>query len=313
MADADYGEYGDYPAGTGTGRRQMIVNMAGALGSVVLVVSLVYWGYELAMRDVRGVPVVRALDGPMRMAPEDPGGAVIDHQGLAVNDVAARDGGSVSDRVVLAPAPVELTVEDIPGLQQAAALAQPQIQSDGTVGDLRESPAPVESADIDTARSIDPGSLVPVIAGGQEAAVDAALLEALGQMDAPPAPAGALTRSLRPQPRPGNGATPARASSAAAVATPVSFTDAASLAIGTRMVQFGAFETEAMAQAEWNRVSAQLGPLMGGKAPVLQAAESGGSNFWRLRATGFENEDDARRFCAAAEADGVRCIPVVQR
>ena len=31
-------------------------------------------GLQLMMRDVNGIPVVRALDGPMRMAPTDPGG-----------------------------------------------------------------------------------------------------------------------------------------------------------------------------------------------------------------------------------------------
>src|SRR5690606_33390739 len=102
-------------------RGQRMVNLAGALGSVALVLSLGYWGWELAVRDVRGVPVVRALEGPMRTAPEEVGGRVIDHQGLSVNDVAARDGGTGSDRVVLAPAPVDLTADDVAGLVLASA------------------------------------------------------------------------------------------------------------------------------------------------------------------------------------------------
>jgi hypothetical protein len=52
---------------------------------VALVVGLGVWGYKLAVRDVRGVPVIQAMDGPMRIAPEIPGGEIADHQGLAVN------------------------------------------------------------------------------------------------------------------------------------------------------------------------------------------------------------------------------------
>ena len=52
---------------------------------------------------------------------------------------------------------------------------------------------------------------------------------------------------------------------------------------------------------------------MAGKGLVLQPAESGGRTFYRLRATGFEDEDDARRFCAAFVAQSATCIPVPQR
>ncbi len=78
--------------------------MLGAAASVALIAGLGWWGYDLAMRDARGVPVVRALEGPMRVAPEDPGGEVVDHQGLSVNNVAAVGAAAPPpDRLVLAP------------------------------------------------------------------------------------------------------------------------------------------------------------------------------------------------------------------
>jgi hypothetical protein len=46
---------------------------------------------------------------------------------------------------------------------------------------------------------------------------------------------------------------------------------------------------------------------------VIQSAESGGRTFYRLRAEGFADEDDARRFCAAITAEGPDCIPVAVR
>ncbi len=91
------------------------VSFFGAMASVALVVGVGVWGYKLMVRDVSGVPVVRALAGPMRIQPDNPGGLQADHQGLAVNAVAA--GGTAAptaDRLMLAPRPVELTDEDRP-------------------------------------------------------------------------------------------------------------------------------------------------------------------------------------------------------
>jgi SPOR domain len=46
---------------------------------------------------------------------------------------------------------------------------------------------------------------------------------------------------------------------------------------------------------------------------VIQSAESGGRTFYRLRAHGFDGDDDARRFCAVLQAQAADCIPVAQR
>ena len=89
MADVDYDEFeGDYnpPAAH---PMQRWTTLAGGVISLVLVVGIGVWGYNIAMRDAMGVPVVRALEGPMRVAPENPGGEIAAHQGLSVNDVAA--------------------------------------------------------------------------------------------------------------------------------------------------------------------------------------------------------------------------------
>ncbi|CAN0602350.1 unnamed protein product [Ectocarpus sp. 12 AP-2014] len=57
---------------------------------------------------------------------------------------------------------------------------------------------------------------------------------------------------------------------------------------------------------------AQFGDYMVGKEPVVQEAKTGGRAFYRLRAAGFTDLADARRFCAVLVADGANCIPVVQ-
>lgn len=303
MADRDFAEYGA-PGAFAPGKVQRLVQIAGAASSVALVVALGVWGYRLAVRDIAGVPVIRALEGPARTAPDDPGGAVADHQGLAVNDVVAEGTAAPpAERLVLAPKPVELTLEDGPGL------------ADGL---------PPAEAELQPASMAVPAAMVPAAGGAGDDAVAAALAEALGiepeavetgvetaALDAAgqPAPEGAITRSPRPMPRPDHGTV---VQTAAAIAPPVEV-DPSTLTPGTRLVQFGTFDSEKEARAEWTRLAGRFGVLMEGKSMVIQSAVSGGSTFYRLRALGFEGEDDARRFCSAFVIENASCIPVAHK
>jgi hypothetical protein len=318
MADADFdgfggGGYASRPDAPVAARRY--VNLAGGLVSLALVVGFGIWGYRLAVRDVRGVPVIQALDGPMRVAPEDPGGEIADHQGLAVNDVAAVGvAAPVPDRLVLAPRPVDLEPEDVagligPGLPGTAAISAPGELLPGATDIALAAAPPTESA------------------SPTEVAVDAAIAEALGLVPegevmaeqaveaevepVEPAPEGAIAVSPRPKARPDSRPAPVR-EEAVALAAPNEI-DPATIPVGTRLVQFGAFDSADEARAEWLRLAGQFGELMADKGLVLQPAESGGRTFYRLRAHGFEDEDDARRFCSAFVAQNATCIPVPQR
>ncbi|MDQ2065516.1 SPOR domain-containing protein [Xinfangfangia sp. CPCC 101601] len=305
MADRDYADYGAPAGPPRPGKAQRLVQIAGAVSSIALVVGLGVWGYRLAVRDISGVPVIRALEGPARIAPEDPGGAVADHQGLAVNDVVAEGIATPpADRLVLAPKPVELSSDDGPGL-----------------GSLTPEVVPPEVAEAAPQLSESPAALVPTEVDPEVDAVALALAEALGiapdEIDTgvesaalddagAPAPPGAITRSPRPMPRPNRSG---GAELAVEVAPPTEVAPE-TLEVGTRLVQFGTFNSESEARSEWTRLAGRFGALMAGKSMVIQSAVSGGSTFYRLRALGFEGEDDARRFCSALLIENASCIPV---
>ena len=128
MAAFNYDDYGDSGSG---GSLVAALNWAGAFLSVVLIAGLATWGWKLWVRDVSGVPVVRALEGPMRVAPEDPGGLASEYQGLSVNRIAEeRVEESAAERVVLAPQP-EVLVEDE---DLTMAELQPMIDIDYRLG-----------------------------------------------------------------------------------------------------------------------------------------------------------------------------------
>ncbi len=53
--------------------------------------------------------------------------------------------------------------------------------------------------------------------------------------------------------------------------------------------------------------------LMRGRDRLIVKATSGGRDFYRLRAVGFADIDDAKRFCATMVAGDVDCIPILAR
>lgn len=296
MADLDYDHYdGGYPA-AGSVRLGRYAHLIGAVVSVSLVIGGAVWAYQLAMRDVAGVPVIRAIGGPLRLAPANPGGAEASHQGLQVNAVAAAGTAlPLPETLTLAPKPMDLAEEDIAGLD-------PLESAGGAPEDMGATSA-LQPADL-------PQMAAAPLPETQEDAVALALAEALGLSEAPEAAAD--SEIPRPQPRPGDVVANLAGITEASAPAP-SEIDPATIAPGTLLVQLGAFDNQDDARNEWARLTGTFTDLMGGKALVIQPAQSGGKTFYRLRAHGFANDDDTRRFCTAMLAENATCIPVAQR
>lgn len=89
--------------------------------------------------------------------------------------------------------------------------------------------------------------------------------------------------------------------------------DPATLPAGTRLVQLGAFDSAEVAREQWDILSARFEDYMGGKSRVIEKAQTGGKTFYRLRAMGFADLADSRRFCSVLMAAKAACIPVATR
>jgi len=324
-----------------------VTNVVGTLVSVGLLVGVGIWGYRLMVRDVSGVPVVRAIEGPMRVQPKVPGGRQADNQGLAVNAVAALGTAATpADRLLLSPQPVTLTDEDVPMTQiepvEAAQAAPKPVDSEAVTAFRQGSvealvnqltagqpslsdPKQTTTVAQPAARIVQPEPLDPVAVA--RAVVTPAALETPVAIALPSVAETAVAgpgpkRSLRPQIRPvrailpatapAGGATNASIVEAIATASPLDV-DPDSLAPGTRLAQLGAFDSADIARAEWDRMNARFGDYLAGKSRVIQKATSGGRTFYRLRAVGFADLSDARRFCSALVAEKTDCIPVTTR
>lgn len=323
MAESYFDDFSDAQSPARLEIVQTALKCTAALVSVSLVLGLGVWSYRLMVRDVSGVPVLLALAGPARIAPEEPGGQQAAHQGLSVNRIAALgDVAPPPQRVVLAPRPIRLANDDRPMATNPAP--RPIDTTPVVLAALRTTePAPVpvlvpvtEAETLASDKAAQSRALAEEggTAGAFGTALDAALAEALGVE-------GAIIRSPRPHSRPGAGALERITSLDVPIgnveslsATPTEAAiDPDNLPVGTRLVQLGAFDDEALAKAEWDRLSTRFEAYLEGRRPLIQPAESNGREFVRLRAYGFSDEGDSRRFCAALLADGANCIPVLKR
>lgn len=338
MVDFEYSETGRAHSTPRTGfshagdaegapRVTTLVNWAGAVVSLGLVVGMGVWAYQLTMRDVSGVPVIRALEGPMRVAPADPGGVQAQHQGLAVNRIA--EGGEaapVPDRLVLAPPPVDLNDVALVSASAPAILA-PSGPSAAMTDDAPGASADTALSAVPTAAAVNAQTqalidrliaraeplapvTAPAAAPADTPADTAAPIAAQPAVQIIPASVPGPARSLRPATRP---ASLSLARAIPPAAATVAEVDAASLAEGTRLVQLGAFDSPEIARAEWDRLTARFPDYFAGRSRVIQQASAGGSAFYRLRAHGFEDLAASRRFCAALMAQSAPCIPVTVR
>jgi len=271
--------YDAYDVDAGGARRSRLGAAVGAFVSLAVLAGVVVWAYRLGVRDATDVPVVRAVEGPMRVRPDDPGGAQAAHQGRAVYDVMA-DAPAPLETIVIAPPPERLSAEDTASFTSAAA-TPPARQPEPAQASIRDAIA----SEVD--------GLVAAVLGVP--APDAS--GAAGAL--------AIARAPAPAPRPAAVRVAARADApaAAAPAAPV-------VAVDGPQVQLGAYLSEADALRMWRGFRARNGDLLAGRAPAVAPLVGANRTLYRLRAAPFADMAEARALCAALRSRGEDCLLV---
>lgn len=297
---AEYEEHynqADYVAPLGVVR--LALNWVGAVASVALVIGLVYWVFQLGTRNPNEIPIIRAMEGPSRTQPDNPGGKQANHQGLAVNAVQSEGvAEKTAETVVLAPKQQSLTQEDV--THQELAKVQPVLRPK-----LAEEPAIEEIVVAEVQPEItptvqDPSLIIESIVVESESTI-------ISSSEFAP------MKSSIPRNRPTDLNNRIEAATAIAAQAADTTTGVASVPRGTRLVQLGAYDSEVIAGKEWDKMIAKHRDLMEGRTQLIQVAESGGRKFYRLRAMGFDTVEDSRNLCSALLARGTPCIPVSAR
>jgi len=303
--------YSDDFASIAVGDRDRLIpagvrKLAGAVVFLGVVSAMGLWSYRLGTRDAAEVPVIRAMEGPARIQPEDPGGAQAAHQGLEVNTVLSG-----------VPAPVARTPATTAPLPVVPALAEEDApQGALIVAAARAFAEPADAAGDDLQMPLGEDGIETVVVEGAPD-LGALVAETLAaEAEATGAEAGA-----RPRSRPGNlqrvraqapavtaAATPPAAAATRPAAAPAR--EVASVSSGSRMVQLGAYDSEQSTRQAWSRLVAQHGDLFAGKSLYAERATSNSRVFYRLRVAGFSNTEQTRVMCEQLKARGIDCIPV---
>lgn len=302
-----------------------VTQWAGATLSLALIVGLTVWGYRLMVRDVSGVPVIAALEGAARLVPDDPGGQLAMHQGLAVNAVTADGSASApAERLALAPRDVTLTDEDQPtgALTPILSSYAPSDNAYLTPQNNDLNVIAVEISDLELSR------VETVSAPNSD--VEIANLIAQNSTEA---------ETVRTSPIPK--LRPVRVASLAPITLPIGDDSAdqttrspsldgvagdilaavtsggevqsSSVIEGARLVQLGAYQNMEIARQEWDRLNSKFSEIMTGKARLIERADSNGKTFYRLRVHGFTDAADAARFCAVLTSMNAACVPTAHR
>jgi hypothetical protein len=291
----------DYVAPLGLMR--LAISWMGAIASIALIVGLVYWVFQLGTRNPNDIPIIRAMEGPARTQPENPGGSQANHQGLAVNKVQS-DGTAeeTAETVVLAPQQPALTAEDL--AQDALAKIQPVMRPVTEIIKPETTPQQDVEQAIIAAVKEEPKPTVqdPTLATESIVITNQSIVISASKY--------APLQSPMPKGRPEGLLT--RINAATAVASQPR-ADLSSVPVGTRLVQLGAYDSAKIATQEWDRLIGKHGDLLEGKQRLIQVASSGGREFYRLRALGFDTAEDSRNLCSALLARGTPCIPVTAR
>ncbi|MEX0970649.1 MAG: SPOR domain-containing protein [Paracoccaceae bacterium] len=308
----------DAPADEGepTGFAARAVLWFGAVLSIVMVAGVVYWAYSLGQRDASDVPVIRALAGLPRERPVDAGGAQVPNQGLAVNEVlGGTESADPTQMAALAPETSGLAADDQPVLPDVGSQSSvtPEAESGEVAPESSGSFAPLPAAPgtaletgpeqaENTTETEDLGGValdIPrplrrasrIDAASEDGVLSAAIAEALAQ-------ANSAAASPPSTPSESNTASPG---------------DVRDVPVGTRMIQLGAFDTEAAAAAQWDGLAASHPQLFATMERYIERRQAGGRVFYRLRALGFEELEQARAMCAALLARDIQCITVTAR
>jgi hypothetical protein len=285
----------------------MIFYWTGAALSLFLLAGAIGWSYQLIVRDVNQIPIVRAQLGPLRVAPDNPGGLTAANQGLSVTQLAVNEKPLLSNEIYLAPAAEILNEENL------ALKVTEEDESNKVDGAFEIKEVNAENSmnlealpdqkEVDS-RSNDVGVLSKAAFSQKKIEIENAVSLALSITNDPDKSLSWLRPKIRPVGFYRNGNITEDQI--------VSNEPMPKLPIGSAVVQLGAFDSKSLAESEWQRFEKILGSILIPKKMVVQKAESGGKIFYRLRASGFSDISDARQFCTAI-SDKVACIPVVTR
>lgn len=313
----DLDDYEELNMGEGSSR-------ARAMSWLVLLVaiggftSLAYYAYKSGSQAMREstITVVNAEETPIKSAPTDPQGEQFPNKDKTIYDAIAQDGKGTRVEKLM-PEPERATIpesmeEDGPATANEdgpSTKATTYVKSADKVAGLTTTAAPAAKADPAPAPAAVASKSVETAKSETAAKTDPSAATAPGQEKSAAAPEMVNIKPVTTVSKPSSEVKDDEAQSKAsakksAPAKPV----AAPASGGAYKVQLGAYQSEAEAQSQWNRIRAKNSDVLSGD-PIIVKADTDKGTFYRLRISGFASSDAAKAACAKLAARRQACFP----
>jgi hypothetical protein len=302
------------------GTKRMLIT-AGAIGGATLVALV--GGWAMFGHGQTPIPIIQAESKPFRVKPEVRGGLQITG---ANDDILSGDATKQADALA-APAEVPQT-EQLHQLQQAevershaasaslmAAAPAPEEPVISGAPVLQTPPARKTAAPPSPGPSAASAQSAPAAITAEEPRVNLAPLARPSMR-----PVGHLPASGGTQMASGPAAAPAQSANVAAShpidlkpaaepkpAADTTHAESGHAGAGHSAVQLAAVGSEDDARRFWQRMTARMPELLGGKRPDMVHVERDGRSFWRVRLQGFADATAADAFCEQVRGKGGGC------
>lgn len=273
----------------------------GILSSIFVVGFVGYWAFNLGKRDASEVPVIAAMDGEARTAPEGEENTQEDYQGLEVNEVLEGNTPQPDADIALAPDP-----DDLSNIEPANPDADPS-----ETGDPAEAEAPSENTGNEelvdnTSLTLDTPPRRPELlyvpsetTAAQEPA--SPQVEETATEEVVEAP-----EATQPEPEPEPDPQPEAPAPSGEDLGP-------RLPAGAPLIQLAANTTADATRSQWAQLQADNQDVLGDKQLYIEKAEVNGKIFYRLRVQGFASSEQTRAACATLMARNVQCLAVTNQ
>ena len=263
------------------GMLKLIVNWAGALLSIIILITLIIWGFSLNVSDSAEIPVVKAKIKELRVVSEEPGGQIVNYQGLSVNNVQEQGSAqSAATRIILAPEPIELIEEDI----NISIIENSRVTNEPKVSSLNNGDGENKKEIINVLDGISPFAVViSVIPKIRNLYSTHSLDKIIENNDVD------LTPGTKDK---------------------IKATNEVSLKPGTNLVQLGFYSTKQKARKVWSDIMIINSSVFKNKKPIIQNVNIRGNNSYRLTVVGFSGLGESRDFCLFLRDFLPTCLPM---
>lgn len=232
--------------------------------------------------------VIAAESGPVKTAPDQPGGAANPYKGLKIyNNKAPADAHAANQ-----PLPSIITQPGEP-LFSAFGPKHPAPAPAAAPAQTKPAPAPVQQK---------VAVQTPPPAAVHTAPAPVAVAPKPAPVAAKPAPAPATIKPAPVVTKP--------SPVAVARVTPLPAPVSAPAASGAYVAQIAAFKSQAEAETGWANYKRNHAAILGGMSPNIVSVDLGEKGTWyRLRTGSFADKASAADFCTKLKAEGASCLP----